>query len=45
LILSDSAADEYNSIINGQDLKFSAKGKMVVESAWSLVERDFETSQ
>lgn len=45
LMLSDGASDEYNSIINGQDLKFSAKGKMVVESAWSLVERDFETSQ
>ena len=45
LVLSDNNADEYNSIINGQDLKFNAKGKMVVESAWSLVEKDFETSQ
>ncbi len=45
LALSDNNADEYNSIINGQDLKFNAKGKMVVESAWSLVEKDFETSQ
>jgi LEA14-like dessication related protein len=45
LVLSDSNADEYNSIINGEDLKFTAKGKMQVESAWSLVEKDFETSQ
>lgn len=45
LILSDNTADEYNSIINGQELKFNAKGKMVVESAWSLVEKQFETSQ
>jgi len=45
LVLSDDNADEYNSIIGGQDLKFTAKGKMVVESAWSLVEKDFETSQ
>jgi len=45
LVLSDDNADEYNSIISGQDLKFTAKGKMVVESAWSLVEKDFETSQ
>jgi LEA14-like dessication related protein len=45
LVLSDNTADEYNSIINGQELKFNAKGKMVVESAWSLVEKNFETSQ
>lgn len=45
LVLSDNTADEYNSIINGQEIKFNAKGKMVVESAWSLVEKEFETSQ
>ncbi|MBM2851487.1 MAG: hypothetical protein HW420_34 [Candidatus Nitrosotenuis sp.] len=45
LTFSDNIADEYNSIINGQELKFNAKGKMTVESAFSLVEKEFETSQ
>lgn len=45
LTLSNNITDEYNSIINGQQLQYSAKGKMVVESAWSLVEKQFETSQ
>jgi hypothetical protein len=45
LTLSDNIADEYNSIINGQELKFNAKGKMTVESAFGLVEKEFETSQ
>lgn len=45
LILSDNIADEYNSIIDGQELKYTAKGKIVVESAWSLVEKQFDSSQ
>jgi LEA14-like dessication related protein len=38
-------SNEYDAIVDGQQPKFSAKGKMVVESAWSLVEKEFETSQ
>jgi hypothetical protein len=38
-------SDAYNAIVNEEPVKFSAKGIMVVESAWSLVEKQFETSQ
>jgi hypothetical protein len=45
LMHSDNISEEYNAIINGQPVKFSAKGMIVVESAWSLVEKQFEISQ
>jgi len=38
-------SDVYNTIVNEEPVTFSAKGVMVVESAWSLVEKKFETSQ
>jgi hypothetical protein len=45
LIHSDVNSDAYNSIIGEEPVAFSAKGKMVIESAWSLVEKEFEISQ
>jgi LEA14-like dessication related protein len=45
LINTDTISEEYNAIVDGQPVKFSAKGMAVVESAWSLVEKEFETSQ
>jgi len=45
LIHTSDNSNEYDAIVNGQPVTFSAKGMMVVESAWSLVEKEFETSQ
>lgn len=45
LIHSNVNPDLYDSIINEEPITFSAKGKMVVESAWSLVEKEFDVSQ
>jgi hypothetical protein len=45
LILSDTNSAAYEAIVGEQPVKFSAKGKIVVESAWSLVEKQFEISQ
>ena len=45
LMHSDANSDAYNAIVNEEPIKFSAKGKVIVESAWSLVEKEFETSQ
>lgn len=45
LIHTDDNSNEYDAIVNGQPVTFSAKGMMMVESAWSLVEKEFETSQ
>jgi hypothetical protein len=45
LTQTEDNSDEYNTIVNGQPIQFSAKGKIIVESAWSLVEKEFDTSQ
>ncbi len=38
-------ADTYDTITSGGPVVYSAKGLVVVESAWSLVEKEFEISQ
>ena len=38
-------ADTYDAITSGVPVVYSAKGLVVVESAWSLVEKEFEISQ
>lgn len=45
LVHTDDNSNEYNAIINDQSVQFSVKGIMMVESAWSLVEKEFESSQ
>ena len=44
LILSDTNAPEYKSIIEGKSLQYSVKGIVTVETAWSLIEKEFESS-
>lgn len=38
-------AQIYSAIIDGQPVQYTAKGMMEVQSAWSLVEKEFDTSQ
>ena len=44
LTLSEQNAPQYNAIVNGEELDFSASGTVVVESAWSLIEKEFKTN-
>ena len=44
LISTESNAAEYKSIIEGESLQYSVKGIVTVETAWSLVEKEFESS-
>lgn len=44
LVLKDTNAPEYRSIIEGESLQYSVKGIVTVETAWSLVEKEFESS-
>ena len=44
LILTDTNAPEYRSIIEGESVKYTVKGIVTVETAWSLVEKEFENS-
>jgi LEA14-like dessication related protein len=43
LILTDTNAQEYQSIIRGDDVKYSVKGIITAETAWSLVEKEFQS--
>ncbi len=44
LVLTDTNAQEYQSIIEGESLQYSVKGIVTVETAWSLIEKEFESS-
>ena len=40
----DVNKDVYEKIVTGQDVQYSAKGVITVESAWSIVEINFDTN-
>ncbi|MBI3842926.1 MAG: hypothetical protein HY295_07295 [Thaumarchaeota archaeon] len=44
LVYSDRISDEYNAIINGKQVKLLAKGQVSIESALSIVEKNFEST-
>ena len=43
LNLTDKNQKEYNSIISGESIEYEASGIITVESAWSIVEPEFDT--
>jgi len=44
LVLSDSIVQEYQDIINGEEMRFSVEGEITAESAWSIIEKEFQSS-
>lgn len=44
LILTNTNAQEYQSIIEGESLQYSVQGIVTVETAWSLIEKEFEST-
>lgn len=44
LVLSDTNAPQYQAIIKGEPVQYTVKGIVTVETAWSLVEKEFESS-
>ena len=44
LILSDTIVQEYQDIINGREVRFSVEGEITAETAWSLIEKEFQSS-
>ena len=44
IVMSEMSETVYNKIVSGQIVQYSATGQMTVESAWSIVELDFDTS-
>lgn len=45
LTKTSANSEIYDVIVSGGPVVYSVKGLVVVESAWSLVEKEFETSQ
>ena len=43
-VLTDVNKTVYEKIVTGQSVQYSAKGMISVESAWSIVEMNFDTS-
>ena len=43
-VLTDVNETVYEKIVTGQSVEYSAKGMVTVESAWSIVEMNFDTS-
>ena len=44
LVLSDDIDNEYDAITNGEQLNYRVKGVISVETAWSIIEKEFESS-
>ena len=44
LVLSDVNAQDYQSITRGESVQFSVKGTITTESAWGLVDKEFQSS-
>jgi len=40
---SDVNSDIYQSIIDGEDIKYRAEGIITLETAWSIIEKEFQT--
>ena len=43
IVMSEMSETVYNKIVSGQTVQYAATGQMTVESAWSIVELDFDT--
>ena len=43
IVMSEMNETVYNKIVSGQAVQYAATGQMTVESAWSIVELDFDT--
>lgn len=44
LVYTDQVADVYSAIINGEHVSYKITGQVSVESAWSIVEKQFEST-
>ena len=43
IVMSEMNETVYKKIVSGQVIQYAAAGQMTVESAWSIVELDFDT--
>ena len=43
-VLSEDIAEEYEAIITGNDVEYSVTGIIVVETSWSMIEKEFQST-
>ena len=43
IVDSDSISDVYNSIVNGQSVKYEVKGTVTIESTLTSIQKDFDS--
>jgi len=41
IVRSDDNYSAYDSIVSGTNIEYSANGMITVESAWSIIEKEF----
>ena len=44
IVMSEMNESVYDKIVSGQPVQYTASGMITVESAWSIVELDFDTN-
>ncbi len=44
LVKSEANSDVYQMIVDGSDVQYSVEGNITVETAWALIEKDFQSS-
>ena len=44
LVKSETNSDVYQMIVDGSNVQFSVEGNITVETAWALIEKDFQSS-
>ena len=44
LVRSDVNSDVYQMIVDGNSVQYSVEGNITVETAWALIEKDFQSS-
>ncbi len=43
-VFSEDIAEEYEAIITGNDVEYSVTGRIVVETSWSMIEKEFQST-
>ncbi|MFB5645577.1 MAG: hypothetical protein ACE5R3_03140 [Nitrosopumilaceae archaeon] len=44
LVMSETNSDVYQMIVDGDSVQYSVEGNITVETAWALIEKDFQSS-
>jgi len=43
-VFSEDIAEEYEAIITGNDVEYTVTGMIVVETSWSMIEKEFQST-